>query len=770
MVTYLDICVGQHYMLDLPETDAPILAEFTKEMRDGQLKFCREGTDRDIYLDIDDFERMRSDGRANRITLNSHGEIVGERDIDPLCLLDPDDPTITLKERENRLRQQERLKKARTLRFYVKKYDENPSVGRGRVALRKFIAEHKAEALHHGFSWAPSPSTLLRSIDQHGSMNERRLTSFFKERLENDRNYRWPKEILEAANRAIEYYWSDSKISMGRALDQFRAEAGQVTHNYHTTGYDSKGNLPVPCDETVRLWIRKEATWWNWAQRYDVENANRRFRGRGRAIEASRPLEYVMMDHTEIDAWSVVLDDNEDPIFVSRAWLTLAVDCYSRMVLGASLSYEPPSIHSVTACLKQVVRRNDKLIDLYGDHKGATDGWGRPFSVIVDNGKEFVSPSFQVACEAAGIDVVWAPIKTPMFKAYVERLYGTINTILWHDLPGGLPLTPQQRQQLNLSPQAEAAYTVGQLEEAFWNAIITLYHVEPHSGIGMAPALKWRKGIATHKRATVDDVSMLAKIMGRSRMVQLSAEGVRIDGHRFHDQKITTRLMNDLVYRGKERQQRRSMTSSRTIQVKATWDPGDVSKVYIWNPTTARSTMLPNWDASFASDLSWHAAQKIREFAKQRNLAFHSDQERAEARIAHRNFLLDIMPNLKAMERRRRARIIEPLKELPSGDRVEFRYVDDADNIPHDTPVRRTNHDPAAPKGRPFGGKRGARKAQKTRRRNAEKKASVEATERQYSQPTNKVKMPELSIGQDRIADIQARVSERVQKSKGGPR
>src|SRR5690606_31129638 len=130
-------------------------------------------------------------------------------------------------------------------------------------------------------------------------------------------------------------------------------------------------------------------------------------RGRGRVVEATRPLEYVMFDHTKIDAWAVVLDDDGQPIMVARAWLTFAIDCYSRMVLGAVIGFEPPSLHSVAACLRQVVSSKE-FLSSYGYMKGATDGWGKPFTIIVDNGREFVSPSFQSSCEAAGIDVMWA--------------------------------------------------------------------------------------------------------------------------------------------------------------------------------------------------------------------------------------------------------------------------------------------------------------------------------------------------------------------------
>ncbi|NMA98584.1 MAG: transposase family protein, partial [Phyllobacteriaceae bacterium] len=242
-----------------------------------------------------------------------------------------------------------------------------------------------------------------------------------------------------------------------------------------------------PDDETIRNWIKGAENYWNYEQKYGPQRARRQFAGRGRSIQATRPLETVMMDHTRLDVWAVILDEYGKPILVERPWLTVAIDCYSRMVLGAVFTFEPPSVNSVMECLRQVVRRKDFLIQRYGTHKHATDGYGKPLTVIVDNGWEFVGSSFKSSCQAANIDVIWAPVKIPMFKAYVERLFGTLNEGIWHRLEGGIPLTPTDRALLDLDPQADAVHERSMIEQFFWQFVTTIYHVEPHSGIGMAP-------------------------------------------------------------------------------------------------------------------------------------------------------------------------------------------------------------------------------------------------------------------------------------------
>src|SRR5690606_37701032 len=204
----------------------------------------------------------------------------------PRTILDPDDPNITAKERRARLLQQERLERRRTLRFYVIKYDETPDVGRGRLGVEKFIKDNLPKAMEKGFTWKPSPSSLLRAVDECGAPGARHLTHFIKRRDPLDRERRWPKDVVEAANRAIEAYWDDQSFTIGDALAQFAAEAESIDEEHylplkeiegaavdvHADNRDANGRLkrtkkprksnhPIPCDETIRLWIHQNADW-----------------------------------------------------------------------------------------------------------------------------------------------------------------------------------------------------------------------------------------------------------------------------------------------------------------------------------------------------------------------------------------------------------------------------------------------------------------------------------------------------------------------------
>lgn len=358
----------------------------------------------------------------------------------------------------------------------------------------------------------------------------------------------------------------------------------------------------------------------------------------------------------------------------------------------------------------------------------------------------------------------------PTYKSYVERIYGTLNSIIWHKLPGGLPLTPQDRQALELKPEVEAVFPLYLLEKAMWNAIVNLYHLEVHTGEGMniAPALKWRRGIEQHKRATADSVDLLNKIFGKGKNCQLSAEGVFVWGHRFHDAQLTSMLMNRLARFGKERAQRRSKTSSRTVMVRVSWDPGDVSQVHVWDPTTRSHVTLPNVRKAYAKDLSWYGADVIKAFAEKRNLEFHSDEEMAKARVAHRQFLKDLLPTMKGPGKRSYVRI-ESQPELMPGDNVDMVARDGQHDVVYDTAAKRAPETIPVKKGRPFGGKAGQKKAAATREKNRQTKDQADYPNTEAPmRPVSPGAASEPAVDADAIA---ARVRARIEakKNKGGP-
>jgi putative transposase len=757
-LTPTDVKVGEKYAVLLPDHNAAVVLEFKKELSNGLLKFVKLGTDLEFHFSKGEWGSMRSDRRSCRISEGRRGRSAGEiEDIDPLSMLDPDDPGITAKERATRLKAQKRLREARTLRFYALRYDEQPA-GWGHKGVGDFIADNYQDARAAGFTWMPSSGALIRALQDCGVPGERPLCAFLSRRGRHDRGKRWPELTLELAVAMATAYWSERGIRQTDVISEFYDAFDKENDARRNHG---EAAFVRPSKETLRLWINAGANYWNWRQKYGKASALRRFKGHGRAIEASCPLEYVMLDHTRIDAWAVIFDENGTKVLVERPWLTLAVDVYSKMILGAVLTYEPPSVYSALRCLRQVVRKKDFLIQEFGDHKGATDGWGKPINVIVDNGWEWVGTSFQVCCEAAGIHVIWAPVKNPQFKPYVERAFGVLNANLWHRLESGIPFKPHEMTALGLDPRTKAVHTLEWLYSRMWHYIVTIYHVEEHGEKKHVPAKRWRDGlVAGDGRPTVDDVGELDKVLGRSEVCLLTTSGITFDTHRFHDREITSDLLDRLLRHAKKRKQRKGQ-SSGTVAVLCTWDPSDCSFIHVWDWVLKRNIRLPNWDRAYSKGLSWRTAQKIKNFAHEQNMLFHSDAEKHAARATYSRSLKENLPYVPFGQARKSAgELAKP--QLIAGDYVQQVAVSgpsttaEAVDVPQVLPARNREGDRIPDKARRRGGAAATRASQKTRARNSARTERAAARQLPTDPSTRSVPAKQVPIEHASLSDTEA--------------
>jgi putative transposase len=147
---------------------------------------------------------------------------------------------------------------------------------------------------------------------------------------------------------------------------------------------------------------------------------------------ATRPLEIVQIGHTEVDIFLV--DEKTRKTIDKRPWLTLAIDVFTRMVVGFHLSMDKPSRVSLGLCMLNAVY--DKSAWLKEREIDAS--WpaaGLPEAVHSDNGADFRSHAFAWACREEGIRLIFQPTGAPHFGGHIERLIGTTMGRV-HFLPG----------------------------------------------------------------------------------------------------------------------------------------------------------------------------------------------------------------------------------------------------------------------------------------------------------------------------------------------
>lgn len=199
-------------------------------------------------------------------------------------------------------------------------------------------------------------------------------------------------------------------------------------------------------------------------------------------------LDQVQIDHTVID---VMVVDERERLSIGRPYLTVAIDVYSRAVVGMVVTLEPPSAVSVGLCLTHAV--GDKRPWL--ERLGVEAGWpmsGKPRSLYLDNAAEFKSEALRRGCEQHGIRLSYRPPGRPHYGGIVERVIGTAMRRI-HELPGTTFSNPVERG--GYDSEKMAALTLAELEK--WLALaVAAYHGSVHGSLGQTPAGQWAAGVA----------------------------------------------------------------------------------------------------------------------------------------------------------------------------------------------------------------------------------------------------------------------------------
>jgi putative transposase len=714
------------------------LYRLSEEGLNGILRFRRQGLPKDLDISRDELELMHGRGEAWKVdffkTRNEQtGEETPQKSNDnevfgPHEEFSPD------------------AVRAKTLQFYVRAWDKDGSVGLGQTGLKDFIEGMRYDAQQKKHTYDVKPCTLWRAIRNCGAKDERPLRAFRSRKGRTSRR-RLDDLVHQMLDDAVVFYWSERGRDYNDAQALFRTNMAEENSERRMKGVTE---LKFPKRmETLRRRINAAINHANWARKYSKPEADQKFNGIRESLQADKPLELVIMDHTPVDTWTVL--DTETYIPLGRATLTVAIDVATRMILGHLLSFEPPSLFSVQRTLQRVNRNKRYIAKVFPDIPGTSDAWGHPETILVDNGLEFVGTSFQDSLADLGTEIIWAPVRTPQYKAVGERFFHTLNTMLLHKLKGGVPYDPKTMRQVGLDPREEAIITLGDLDSLIHHAII-VYQNERHDSLDAIPARIWKEKIARHGRRYIPDVKQLDALLGRVETGRLSNRGIKFKNMVFHDPKITKKLLAAILPKEAKRGQSQKKMSSGKGHVKFKWNPIDASKIDVWNHGAKKRhyVPLPNRDKKFSAGLSFWHAQKIREWNKVEDNKFQTDEQKWQARNAlreHWEKVAGMMPFRDSRDARRGLAQTSGLYEeadttdaenRPISDSEVLMSSDDAPLVPADPPAYEREDHMKPPAGLPESkaarktadATRKERKAEaaEEKKRNARKKRQREAS------------------------------------------
>lgn len=303
---------------------------------------------------------------------------------------------------------------------------------------------------------------------------------------------------------------------------------------------------------------------------------------------AQYPLHIVQMDHTRSDI-VVVYEDTRKPW--GRPWITLAIDCRTRMIVGFYIRMAAPSGLAANMCLAMGMLPKAEYLEKLGV-KGHWPVYGGLTKVHCDNAKEFKGETMKKALDQYEIDLVLRPVKQPEYGGHIERMIGNINAEL-HKKPGTTFSNPTQRGDYNSKDRS--AMTLRELEADIVDWIVNQYHLRLHSFLKMPPIKRWELdilgdgktiGIGLPKPPANPEQFKLDFMPHEMRSVQ--NYGIAFGKKKYYHE-VLNRWINAVDKKDPKRK--------RKFIVR--YNPGESKRVWFWDPDGKRYYEIPTRNLEF---------------------------------------------------------------------------------------------------------------------------------------------------------------------------
>lgn len=363
-------------------------------------------------------------------------------------------------------------------------------------------------------------------------------------------------------------------------------------------GLEPKDALTAPSAATVYRWLSVLQADLEMAARLGKKAADKLLRSVLSGVKVDHILERVEVDHTPVD---VLVVDTLTRMVLGRPWLSIALDCKSKSILGFYLSFHAPSAYSVLNLLKCAVLPKEEILANFPGVRQAWPCCGIMDLVVSDNGMDLHATGVEVTCYDLGIDIQYCGAGCPELKGAIERVIGTAQRQLIHQLPGTTFSCPEQRG--DYPSELTACIDIRELTSIMLKWIVDVYQHTPHKALGgMTPHQAWMEGLERRSIELPISREAFETIIGFTCTRTLFHYGVEVD---------------NLRYNSPELQLIRCRTNAKArLRIKFYED--DVSYISVLDPSTEEYIKVPAIRQDYAKGMTRYAHRLICEDVRRR--------------------------------------------------------------------------------------------------------------------------------------------------------
>lgn len=310
--------------------------------------------------------------------------------------------------------------------------------------------------------------------------------------------------------------------------------------------------------------------------------ANARWRHSIGGSYATRPLERVELDHTELDIYVV---DERRGIPLGRPVLTVMRDVFSGYILAIYLSFEGESLGRISRIIKFALTPKDEITRAIPTrNEWITMGLWE--CLVMDNALAHHSPQMRSIALALGCELEYSPVRKPWFKAGVERAMLEVGRVL--PLEGK---TTKLRGMVDVyDPTVKACITFSDLAERLTQWVVDEYPYTIPERTLDRPIDKLKSGLETTPAPVVCcGLEGLDIITGLSKEVAVNQGGIEF---------------LYLSYRSPELAEMVKRQRSPRFKAIMKFDPNDLGSVWVQDPTHHTWITVPCLQSEYANGLS----------------------------------------------------------------------------------------------------------------------------------------------------------------------
>ncbi len=191
----------------------------------------------------------------------------------------------------------------------------------------------------------------------------------------------------------------------------------------------------------------------------------------------TRPFDIAHIDHTGLDLQFV---NETTGMAMGKAWLTIMIDAFTRMILAWVITFDEPSYRSCMLVIRDCVRRHGRM----------------PHTIVADQGAEFKGIYFEQLLALLNVHKRMRPASHPRFGSIIERFFGVQNSQLTHILRGkNKALQTPRRMSPTHDPRDLSVWNLRAFREAFEQFLDQVYHAVEHPALGVSPATAMEIGL-----------------------------------------------------------------------------------------------------------------------------------------------------------------------------------------------------------------------------------------------------------------------------------